>query len=240
VFLSRDAVWVMSKGCGASSPQEFSRLLLPLEMLSIDPAAVTVSMAYDLRLQGIWLFISYNDETASTHYFIDWKEKSFWPVSLQTGHEPFSIFNYPPRMSANDSGVLVGGRDGIVRQFQSDLAQDDGDNAIASYIDYGPFKLSRDGGDGILTSIQGVTAAGSGDVDWVLRAGHSAEAAFDQSAAGQKRSGEWNMAGLNPTIQPRIRGAACVLRLSNGEANSRWSVEEIVLEIKHSGRRRFQ
>jgi hypothetical protein len=247
-FLSQDGLYVMPPGCG-DAPVSVSREKLPSELLRIDRDSYTVSMCYDFLHRGIHLFVTKtSDSTGLGHWWIDTKvsrggdqevvaSAAFWPQSFQTGHEPTAIFgrrDYTPSATGL-SPVLIGGRDGYVRQFDDSLAQDDGDNAITSYVDVGPFPLGPPGYHGRLEEIQLVAARSSGGLKLTVRTGDNAEAAFHAT-----RQEEYTLtrAGLNRTARPRARGQAALARVSGNEANTKWSFEEINVRRQAAGVRR--
>jgi hypothetical protein len=250
-MLTNDGVYVMPPGCG-SNPSSVSREVLPEELLGItaNPTEWEVCMAYDLRFRGVHLFCTnISNRANSVAYWIDTKttlggdnggaaSASFWPVSYQNDHNPTAIYSrkYDPLASTTDGGVLLGGYDGYTRRHDKTLAQDDGSNAISSHVDIGPFPLGPAGWEGLLTELDLVPAVDSGDIDIDVRVAQTAEGAYNASAFATY---EFNTAGLNAKARPRARGAACVLRLKNGESNARWAMEELLVEREAAGPRRL-
>jgi hypothetical protein len=247
-ILGSDGLYVMPPGCG-STPSAVSRELLPEELMGINPTNYEVCMAYDLRFRGIHLSVSYRSSGTSVHYFIDTKTTrggqnggsataAFWPMSYDATHEPFSMFSrltWQPT-STNESPVLWGCRDGYTRRWNRSLAQDDGAIPITSYCDYGPIMLAAPGYEGILRDFDCIPAANSGDVDVGLRVAKTAEAAFNASAFSTH---EFNSPGLNPKARPMARGGAAILRATNGEANTSWSVEDMRIRRDYAGPQRY-
>ena len=92
VFLSHDGLYGVPAGCSSSgNPVSISRERLPLELLNLDTRDATgakhVSLAYDTRHRGIYIFISdrssANTDDGNSHWFFDWEAKSFWPIQFQ-------------------------------------------------------------------------------------------------------------------------------------------------------------
>ena len=232
VFLSDDGLYLMSGKCG-SLPESFSREKLPDELLHTNWANATVTMAYDVEARGIHLFITYDQDVASTHWWIDWEAKSLWKVALDNAHEPLALL--PFRANDGTGSVLVAGRDGQVRHFQRDCWLDDGDNTITSYVMIGPLRLgAHDYFEGMVSEITGVLTEDSGDVDWSIHVGKTPEAAVGASAAA---SGTWTVAGLNYTENPRCGGVAAIVKLTGGEAVP-WATEHVDIVVRQMGRRR--
>lgn len=233
VFLSADGLYVMPAGC-AGFPASLSRERLPDELLCLNSSRESIHLEYDTVHRGVHIFVTKRDESASPHWWFDWESKSFWRMSLQTDHEPFAVHE---RIAWDDCPVvLVGGRDGYIRYFDRQFQVDDGNNEIESYCDIGPIHLDPENFDhGLLTEMIGVLGDGSGDVDWSIRTGHSAQEAYNATAIA---SGTWTFGGMNPTVYPRIRGVSAFLRLSNN-TTTRWFMERISAIVKSAGRRRM-
>ena len=219
-FMSRDGLYVMPPGCG-TAPQSVSRESLPEELLNIDTASYTVTMAYDTRFRGAHLFL-YNGSNTD-HWFIDIKTRmegdrvsaSFWPVSYQADHGPSASYGRRDLASA-DSAVVFGGKDGYLRHLKTTLDQDDG-STISSHIVFGPFALGDSKGvtEGKLTSLCATLARGSGNVTWSVHVGQTAEDAVNAAA---RESGTWtgySDAGLQYKAHPRARGGYATVKITS-------------------------
>ena len=239
VFLSRDGVYWCPRGCGASRVESLSRETIPEDLLNVSSSTNTISLSYDVRYRGVFIFIASNSAGSSSYYYLSWFKdvRGFWPMTYgATATDCFTSTYFPAAQTNKRSAVLQGGRDGKVRMFSIDKAQDNGATAIASHIDYlvriGHQNMIQEGG---VTELRGAPATNSGDIDWELRTGKSAQQAFDATAI---EKGSWNDTGLTNTSRPRARGQFAVLRLKNGASNEEWSIEEIQAVTKHLGKRR--
>ena len=233
VFLSDDGIYLMSGQCG-SLPQSFSRERLPDELLHTNWANARVSMAYDVEARGIYLFVSYGLDQAATHWWIDWETKSLWPVTLEVEHEPTALCTY--RANDGTSSVLLACKDHQLRQFERDCWLDDDNTAITSYVMIGPLRLGpHDYFEGILSEITGVLHGSSGDVDWSIHVGDTPQEAIEASALAE---GEWDVAGVNYTANPRCSGVAAIVKLTNDE-NIPWALEHVDIVLRPGGRRRI-
>jgi hypothetical protein len=234
VFLSVDGLYAVPPGCGAS-PMSISREKLPEELLFIDPSLWQVHMDYDVRHRGIHLYVTKISAGTTTHYWIDIKttlnkdganilQASFWPVSHHTDWDAFSMHGYMPAGGSNTSEILIGGRDGYVRQYDQSEEQDNAATAITSYVEYGPLGLTDGFTEQGLDWIEAVLGNTSGAVDWAVRAGDSPEEAFDATAL---ESGTWELQGMNYMEPVRLRGMAHLIRISNGATNQEWSINSL-------------
>jgi hypothetical protein len=231
VFLSLDGVYILPPG-GESFPQSMSREVLPGELKNINPNVVDISMEYDTTGRGVHLYITPDSPNSGIHWWIDWERKTFWPLSLNADHEPTAICILEAT-AIEDSGVILGGRDGILRR-PSELSSNDCGEAVSSYVKLGPIGLASDSNVGVIVAIDAVMASESGDVDWELAASNTFEGAISASADS---SGTWSE-GLNAREHPAGRGQAFVLKLSNGE-DAAWAMEHIIVDIQDAGRRRI-
>ena len=232
-FLTLDGLYMMPAPCGGF-PESLSREVLPDEMLDLNPELVEAELAYDFRARGIHIFLSYKDGSSNTHWWFDLETKGFWPMEYDNDHEPTAVFEWQCDEAPEESCVLMGGRDGIIRRHHRYHDQDDGANPIDAYVVYGPIRLGDGHREGVVMELAGSTVENSGDVDWALRVGNTAEAAFN---AGDAVTGSWDTAGRNHTDYPRRRGAAYCLELREGAA-APWSVEEVQMVTHIVGRRR--
>lgn len=233
IFLSRDGLYMLSPGA-TSYPESISREKIPNELLELDSQVYTVSLAYDTRDRGVHIFITSVETQTHVHYWFDWEFKSFWPVTLQSAHEPTALFNFRSQIAA-DSAVLAGGRDGHLRRFQRSAETDDGGNEIESYVFYGPLRAGGDDyTEGLITELIGAVGLGSGKVDWSVMTATTHEAVLT-AAAGS--TGTWE-AGLNAKRRPRDRGGSILLKVENGEPNRAWAMERIGAVLKRAGKQR--
>jgi len=233
VFLSRDGLYVLSPGA-ESPPTPLSRTKLPQELLDIDPDLYTVTMAYDIRDQGIHLYVTPEDPKGNMyHWWIDWEYKSFWPMDTNPDYEPTALYSFKSNIAA-ETAVLLGSRDGYIRRYFQSLGTDEGDG-IKSYVVYGPISLGGSSYmDGTLAEISCTLGARSGGVYWFVHVADSAELTLDAQTIAR---GLWR-SGVNLTNRPMARGAYMNLLLHGSYITSPWAVEEINAVIQRNGRRR--
>ena len=234
IFLSPLGLYILPAG-GDAAPIPISRKSLPKEFIGIDPQTIIASLEYDVRNNGIFIFltpISENEERV--HWWLDWETKTFWPFSMYKDHEPIATCNLVSS-AAEDSGVILLCRDGELRRFDTVAEYDEG-RSFASHIDIGPIALARDGSSGMLFSVDASMGEGSGDVTWGVYPALTFEAAASAGTASE--TGTW-VAGLNARVRPVGRGQAFKLRITGSSANRKWSMEQIVISVKESGQRRI-
>lgn len=240
-FMSQDGIYQMNAPCG-SVPRSISRELLPESLLNIS-STDTVSMAYSVRYRGIYVFVSPSTAASPTHYFIDVKmlgngdsgaSAAFFPMTVPSNCDAFTLHAKRDMRSDYDT-VMIGCRDGYIRRFDRSVKQDDGTN-FSWYFDLGPINLSDGYYQGLVGELVATLGSGSGPVNWALRVGDSAEQAFNATATA---SGTFTVAGMNPTERPRLSGGACVLRLSNKDANTYAAFESLVFTRDRGGKLRL-
>lgn len=231
IFLSLDGIYILPPG-GDTKPISMSREVLPQELLNFDPNTTIVSLEYDIQGRGVNIFLTPDSSNTRTHWWFDWERKTFWPVTLASDHEPTATCSLQAT-AIEDSGVILGGRDGMLRRF-TDLAETDCGTAFTSYVIAGPVSLAGDGSVGTIISLSAVIAEDSGDVTWGIYPALTFEATASAAALA---TGTWE-AGLNANIHPGGRGQAFTLKLTS-ESGRRWAFEQAVATIRGSGPRRI-
>ena len=232
IFLSLDGVYVLPPS-GDSFPISVSRELLPQELLNFDPNTTTVSLEYDVPGRGVHIFLSPESSNDQIHWWLDWENKTFWPMTLTSNHEPMATCSLPAT-AIEDAGVILGCRDGYLRRFNSYAERDDG-TAFTSYVKIGPIALAADGRIGTLMGLDAELALYSGGATWEIHPSLTFESAAGSTAT--TLTGSW-IAGINGTVHSGGRGQAFMLKLT-GTTGRRWALEQIVAEIRESGRRRI-
>lgn len=167
------------------------------------------------------------------HYWFDTEVGSFWPVEIPADQEPGAAC-YHKAVSAEASGVMLGGMDGYVRQYRPEYESDDG-TEIASRVVYGPIGFdSADYREGMVAELTAALADGSGPVDWSVAVGDTHQQAASAAAFD---SGTWTE-NQNLKTRPRARGMAFILKLENGATHRRWAIERAGAVVKPCGRER--
>lgn len=228
LFMGRGGLYAIG---GQGGAQNVSRRV-PAELVNLDPANFFVQLAFDQQRRGVHIFVTPTSATSGTrHWWMDWETKGIVPESY--ADEPLFAFPYAAA-DAEDSCVLLGTRGGyIVRHY--DRAEKDVGTAFTSYTLIGPFALGDGFHEGYLDEMMAMLAEDSGDVDWSLHVGDTAEAAvLAAKNADVFDSGAWT-AGRNDWVDPRASGMAAVVKVA-GKDGRAWAMEKIMATRKSAGK----
>lgn len=229
VFLSRGGLYIIPPG-QAPYPQPLSSTVMPRELIDVDYKSNTINMAYDLKDRGVHLYITPNDGSPGTHWWIDWTLKSYWPVTLPATKQPTALAIYA--VDATDPRrVLLGCNDGVIRKYSDEATDDDG-TAIASHVMFGPIPLSASMWNGNITEMKANMASDSGTVHWSCSIGGTPEEAVTASPA---ESGTFTE-GDNYRAYPRCQGSAATLEIYSTDAQ--WAMEVLSVNVRQAGKER--
>jgi hypothetical protein len=231
IFMSRDGVYSLSAG-GQSFPSQVSREVMPEEMININSQETTVLMEYDTRDRGVHIYLTPDSSNDRTHWWLDWERKSFWPVSLQSDHEPTALARLVAQAS-EDTGIILGCRDGWFRRY-SDSNFSDGAYAISSNVLFGPIPLGNDYRAGTIKELVGIMASDSESVTFNVMVGDTYEQAVNASAISTGTFGP----GLNYTFRPHGRGNSFMIEITSDSA--KWALEHILVSRTLVGRNRVK
>jgi len=229
VWLSRQGLFGIPGGAG-QFPTALSEAL-PQELQGLSPQNHLINLEYDVVEEGVHIFVTPLAGSGGSHFWFDWKSKGFWPVSLQTAHEPTATLARDGITTSSDA-VLLGGSDGLIRRFTSS-AQDDAGTSITNSVMYGPFPLGGPNRKGAITRLSCVLDGSSGDVTWSVHVGDTPEIAL---AATAFRSGTFS-AGLNNDVILRAGGGSAFVKLT-GSGTTSWAIETLLAERIETGRLR--
>lgn len=242
-WLSQDGMYQMVGGAEGRI-LAVSRDKIPQELLNLNTGTYRVCLQWDHQNNGIYVFVTHKTSGVGTgHWFLDWTHKGWWPMSFHTDCEPWATTVAPLYAGANKTPVVLGCKDGELRQFDDSRDTDQlsaSNNNITSYVDIGPFPIADATGhsEGYINEIEGAPAANSGDIDWSIRTGNTPEQAYNASVPTSGHCfGEWNTTGLNYKSRPHKKGQSAVVRIKNGE-NARWAIEHIKVTRQRAGTRK--
>lgn len=232
LFLAEDGIYQV--GVDGGGLKSLSEDRLPVELRDIDPATTTVLMGYDHYHRAVHIYLT-TEEGSDTHWLFELVPESFWAMRVQDDHAPVAVCQY-------GGGLLLAGADGYLRSAGGD---DDDGTAIQSHVLIGPIRLWADNDFGMVQSLEGVMAAGSGTVTCRIVPGDTAEAAaangklaIEAFQAGTSYASYVHSAwtwtsGRSHIAYPRTRGMWACLWL---QSTAKWAFEGISMETVPFGR----
>ena len=218
---------------------------------AVNPGTHRITMEFDRDRHGISITIVTLSDGTHSVYWYSLITEGFFPESYPTECGPYSTMYYDANTPGN-SGLLVGCKDGYIRQFDDSAPDDIGgiDNAIAidSYASLGPVALAKSGYQGKVTGLNVVTAGGgtggsqsdSDDIDFKIFVDLSAEAVIERmvanvtpsfagvaKATGRQRGG---------TKRQKAKGAFVGIRIGNSDSGETWGFEKLDINARPAGR----
>ncbi|WP_297311964.1 hypothetical protein [Neptuniibacter sp.] len=215
-----------------------------------NPSTHRITMAFDRDRQGILITITKLSDGTHSNYWYSLRTEGFFPESYPTACGPYSLLYYDAN-DTDDAGLLVGCKDGYVREFVDSAKDDDiggSDQAIDSYVGLGPFAIGGSSKNGKITGLNPVTAGGgtggsqsdSDDIDYKVFTDIAAEKVIERLVAnvtpnfagtikspGRQRGG---------TKRQKARGAFAAIRLGNSGSGETWGFEKIDVGVSPTGR----
>lgn len=224
-FSNKNGIYLMTPG--QTLPQRISQQI-DSELASINTGANIITMLWDDLWQGLHIFISLAaSASATTHYFWEQRTGAWWQDEFANKNfNPLCCTTFDGNLTT-DRRSLIGSWDGYVRTFSETATTDDG-YSIASEVVIGPL-LTKEMDMVLFKDIQAGLATASGDVDWAVYAGATAEAALGTTPVA---SGTWS-AGRNLTNPIRRSAHALWVRITSSD---RWAMEGIRARIEGKGK----
>lgn len=214
-FGSRGGVYRMDALQGI--PQRVTANSIDERLADIHLTDNQIRLEWDDRSLGVRLFVTPNDGSATTHYLYDLRNEAWWLVTFADADFSPNTLHLLDGDDPDDRFLLLGCRDGYVRQFDVDVTNDDG-RGIESEVWLGPmFNLC-------VQELRGIFALSSGQVCWELFDGNSAEEALESGAVC---SGRFD-GGRNRSQWPRRHLRQGYLRLSS---TSPWAMESLLANV---------
>lgn len=229
-MFTRDGLYTMQAGCG-DAVESVSRESLPGELIAVDPGeGDKVSLCYDHRWRLLHIIVNFNSGT-DLWYAYDIDGKGFWPLSSSYTWN-LAVPIKRSSTTAKSGTVLLDTSNGV---YQLDRGSSE---SVSSYIAYGPLRLSNENSIGVLVDISATLCAGSGDIDYEIFGGHSAEEAYAKMVAETPIdfSGRWTIEGCSYHDQPRVGDYCVYIKIKTVSGD--WSLEEIVCAMQNRGLRR--
>lgn len=230
VFLDQErGLFVLSPG-GQSYPQALSAEVLPNELKNIDVQDTNVQLAYDHIKQGVHIILQSISGLDNDHWWYDRRTSGFWPLTLDSAHTPRVTFSFQG-LTPSDSGVLLGGPDGVIRRFKETSGTDDG-IVFNSHVVYGPFNLtSSDSLEGALNWIRATTeSSGDEGLQFEIVTGRTALDALDENSQHRRVF----TGRLDPEFMKRrmvrLRGVVAFVKIFGTQTP--WAIETLDVGVE--------
>lgn len=228
IYFISNQMGIYSMVPDGSQPTRVSQPIEPL-LAAQNIGSTVFRLLWDDANQGFSVFATtYTGPTSSDSHFF-WEQRVGAWTQQQFGnanHNPMTCVVYAGN-APSDRVSLFGSFDGYVRSFSNSAVTDDG-TAISSAVVIGPI-LTEDLDDIMLKDLQGILGASSGNVNYAVYVGATAEIAL---ASTPVVSGVWT-AGRDFTSYVRWAGHAIYIKLS---ATNSWSMESLRARVEGLGR----
>lgn len=199
-----------------------------------------VSMQYDKKRHGIAVHIVQMDGAWSTCFWIDLRTGGFFPEEYQNDHIAASMLFYNSRIT-DERELLLGGQDGYIRKQSETDKNDDGGNAIESWVTIGPFTDSDKPRQQIeLTELSAKLGENTDGLTIEVYKNETAQKVVDNiiNENNPVLSKTFSYSGLQPSLSEKILGAALAINLKNTASNQTWNIEKLVATITSGGRKK--
>ncbi len=228
---------------GFGPPQNLTIGVLPniVADLGVDPSTHRIVMAYDRRRLGVLIAITTLATGSNVNYWFDLKTEGFFPETYPEEGGVYAAVYYEARDS-DYRRLLLGGRDAYIRYFKDSAEDDDAGNsneAISSYVTFGPIMLSQDPDkEGKIISLTVVTGTDTDGLNYDVHVADSAQETIDQVVAGSTPflTGTVQVDNRVARIRIKCRGIYALVKLYNSAASETWAIEKVVAQVTEGGR----
>lgn len=248
-FLS-DAGDVRMLPAGFGKIQNSSKPVLPnlSKDEQLDPTLHRVTMGYDIDRHGIVISITLLSDGSNSCYWYDLSTGGFYPESYDSTCGAYSIFYY----AANNDEyrhLLLGSRDGYIRQFNDTTKNDVTTSSVStidSYMTLPVLKSENDDNAILLNSItvtnaggaSGGSASDTDGVDLEIFKANDVETLIENIRDGDTPLHDVTLSGTGRKnrVRRRTRGHSIALRFHNDAAGEAWAIEKVAGELSEKGR----
>jgi len=242
-FMAMDGFYVLAgrSGVEGEPPENLTNTRMPgfIKALGLNRRTDRVCMEYDKDRYGIDVSIVQYDGQYGVKFFWDLRLNAMDPESFAEGdHYPASMLYYNSRVSST-RGLLMGGQDGYIRKWDDTAKDDDGSNAIDSYLTLGPFQAwPKMRQQGQLTEMSFRLGEDSDGATAQIYAGDAAETVVNavKNVDTPKATETLTGGGRRPAIRPRTIGSVFCIQLRNNSASERFALERVTARITDAGK----
>lgn len=233
------------------TPECISQMSLPslVEDKNVSVSTHRITMIYDRIRVGILVCITRVEDGSNSNYWYSLKTGGFFPEVYPDECGAFSLSNYDSTDTTYRK-LLIGCNDGYIRTFDEATKSDNvgaTDEAIDSYVTFGPINLGKDKGEANIGSIDIVVAGGftggsksdSNDIDYSVFTSLNAENLKEQLDAGSdpRISGVASISGpRGGTNRRTARGVYACIKLGNNTVAETWGMESLSFVINKHGK----
>jgi hypothetical protein len=218
---------------------------------NVDPSTHRIVLSYDRANAGIHVAVTKLSDGTNSNYFYDLRTTDdsgiagFFPEVYPEECGVYSTFYYESKDTTYRK-LLVGCTDGYLRWFDPTAKSDDigaTDEAIDSFIDYGPIQMGADPRmPGLLTRIDVVLAGGntggsqsdSDPVYFKVFEADSAEEVIEELVANTspKIAGTFRVPGKQRqnSLVRKVSGYYMGFKIGNNTAAETWAFEQLIFD----------
>ena len=239
-FIGSDGVYVLSADdiINGRAPANVTKEAVPklLDDMGLNRRTDRLSMAYDKNKYGIHVSAVMADGAWKSIFWIDLRTGGVFPDNYDNNHIQTSLYFHDARKKS-ERRLYAGCQDGYVRQW-SDAAKDDDGVAITSNVLVGPIVSDKPRAKAHVQELSITTGEDTDKLTVEIFTDKTAEAMIDGITAGgsPKKSRAFAVAGLLPSMRHVANDGAVGINLKNTTATSSWSLEELNVDVKESGR----
>lgn len=237
---------------GTLTVENLTQLSIPtlMEELAADPTTHRVVLGYDKRRNGIVIAITFLDDGSNSNYFYSIQSGGFFPEKYPKECGAYSMLYYPSNTESN-ADLLLGCKDGYIRNFKDSAADDDiggeTDDTIESNVLMPIQNLNEDDDvQGRLISTTVVNAGGGASATFSntdeitvdIHVAKDAETLVEniKDGATPLHTTDLSGTGRKNRIRKRAKGKWLGIVLKNTAAGETWALGKLSIKTKMAGR----
>ena len=201
----------------------------------------TVELAYEALNERLHIYLT-PDDGAGTHIVLDVGDNAMWLFEFADEAVGPSASCPMAGRSPDDNRVLLGGKDGVIREYAFGEPADDG-TPIDAWVRFPVVTLAQGHQMVNVVEIQAVAEPGSAAVEWMLFVAASADEInrLDITTATPAASGTWfgDGTGFQQPVDPGVAGGAVQLCIRQVSASGTFALSEATIVVEPWGERRL-